>query len=429
MKNILVAVAILLSLNVHAQLTTSPGSRPASQTEVNAGVLHKVYVAPDTLAAALVGVSGPTNGVSSTVVSNIVAQNNAASATAGSAGMTNQWRSDAQGIAKTNQTPWIKNIDGANFDLTNVHGQSFVDNATVSLPGISTLSMASGSLFASSATLGGEIVAVDLQLSSDGTIIQDQDGLGLSIYDSNVPDFWFGSTFFGAEGRIHATDFYGGGSHLHAISTNTIDSTFYTFIKNSGAASSQTPWVSDIDGGGHSLTNVQSIGMNGASSNVVVVADAGGSISLSNGLTGANLVVPPTGPVTAVNGFDIGTNTGSVIINGNVTVSNSIVVVASYIPTNSTPSHIIYIGETDITTNGAVVYTGIDRILAGMYNYGVQHIHNTGGSVNAITPATPWHINGTWNVTNGGSSIVSVYVGPRDSSGGIETNAICYPQY
>jgi hypothetical protein len=63
-----------------------------------------------------------------------------------------------------------------------------------------------------------------------------------------------------------------------------------------------------------------------------------------------------------------------------------------------------------------------------MYNYGVQHVLNTGGSVNTITPAAAWNILGTWNVTNGGSSIISVYVGPK-AGGGVETNAICFPQH
>jgi hypothetical protein len=174
---------------------------------------------------------------------------------------------------------------------------------------------------------------------------------------------------------------------------------------------------------------VSPIGISGTDTNVIISAPGGGSIALSNGVTGATLIMPNIGPVTATGGFDIGTNTGNVIIQGNVTVSNSFVVVASYIPTNSAPSGTIFIGETDYTTNGAVVYTGIDRILAGMYNYGVQHVHNSSGAVNPITPATAWHINGTWFVTNGGSTIVSVYVGPRDQNGNVETNAICYPQY
>jgi hypothetical protein len=428
MKNILVAVAILLSLNVHAQITTTPGTRPATQTEVNAGTSHTVFVAPDTLAAALIGVSGPTNGVSSSVVSNIVSLNNAASATVVAAGNTNRW-------AATNGTEAMKWTNSANVYHGAFSGimDSNINAQQHLITNVSTVRVGTGGTGDTVITGGGIVSTVGISTfgallassynfnnNNDGSL-NDVDGVGMSFVEPINPDFYFGTSQSPVvDGTIHALNvyagtFYGDGSHLTGIAGG--GSATNAIANNSGSGTNTTLYG-----------QTDFIGTDG-DSNAWMIASGGGSVILSNGVTAATLIVPPSGPVTATGGFDIGTNTGSVIINGNVTVSNSIVVVASYIPTNSTPSHIIYIGETDITTNGTVIYTGIDRILVGMYNYGVQHIHNTGGSVNAITPAAAWHINGTWFVTNGGSSIVSVYVGPRDSSGNLETNAICYAQY
>jgi hypothetical protein len=422
----LISLLVLVPLGLLAQPTPPPS---ASQAEVNAGLLKNKYVSPLTLAG-FPGISGPTNGITATTASNIVAQNNAASATAGSSGMTNRWKVDATNAAKGLQTPWLHTIDAANFSLTNLHGITLVSSASISAPG-ATLTMLGGALN----VIGGGINSDQMTSGSydfindnDGAIITVQDGVGMSFTDIITPDFWFGTVSApGADGRLHGI-FYGDGSHLNSIGTNAIDSTFYLWVASGAGSGGQTPWSQDINANGKALTNLGSISLSGGTdTNAYVIATGGGSVILTNPATGANMVMPPSGPVTASGGFDIGTNTGSVTIQGDITVSNTIIAVASYIPTNNAPAHTLWIGESHFTTNASFTITGVDRILAAMYNYGVLHVFNTGGSIITITPPTAWHIIGTWNVTNGGSTIISGYVGPAPG-GGFETNAICFPQ-
>ena len=67
MKNLFLIALVLLVVSTHAQVSPAP---PATQAEVNSGVIHNKFVAPDTLAGRLGGTNGFTgNGGSLTNVS------------------------------------------------------------------------------------------------------------------------------------------------------------------------------------------------------------------------------------------------------------------------------------------------------------------------------------------------------------------------
>ncbi|HEU0180358.1 MAG TPA: hypothetical protein VFV58_39480 [Blastocatellia bacterium] len=132
------------------------------------------------------------------------------------------------------QTPWTQSIDAANHDLNNV--RNITASSQISAPYLNI---------------------IDLTPPKSWTFFGDAGNLNLSYYGSTLFGFTgvdpFGMSVtgdLGVAGSINIVDIYNLG---------------YTFKINGvpigGAA--QTPWLSNIDGGGHSLSGVTDIDITG----------------------------------------------------------------------------------------------------------------------------------------------------------------------
>jgi hypothetical protein len=132
------------------------------------------------------------------------------------------------------QTPWLRDIDGGNFALTNVNKLRVAGSVGIgTTTPAATLDVVGTANVSGNVGIGGNANVTGTMHSGNATV----DGfLGIGK-TATVP--------LDVNGTVKANTFIGDGSQLTGIATG----------------SQQTPWLIDINGNGKSLTNVAKIGV------------------------------------------------------------------------------------------------------------------------------------------------------------------------